>query len=87
MMIALAAVWITITGPPPSMMAAIMASATTRATCHGPLPIRVTRASPTNTPSTTPSTSSSRRRTRWVWATATVITATIGANTTDWRCR
>lgn len=81
MMIAVAAVWMTSTGPPPSMIAALIARPTTSATCHAPVPMNATSASPTATPNATPRMSSITRLIRWVCAMATVITATTGAKT------
>ena len=73
-----------ITEPPSSSTAADIASPTTSAICHGPLPIQPISASPTPTPTETPTTSSPTRRSRCPSETPRQTTAAIGAKNGCW---
>ncbi len=77
--------WSAITVPPSSSTAADMASATARATCHGPVPIAEMSTSPTPMPRDTPTISSTTRRSRWPSEMPSETTAAIGAKNA-WLC-
>ena len=57
--------WMTSSWPDDTTIAMAMASTTTTAICHGPVPSTVTMRSPTSTPIATPTVTSTMRRSRW----------------------
>ena len=65
--------------PEPSTSATVIAKATTSASCHQPVPSRITSRSAIAMPSVTPRTTSSARRPRWPWVSPSVIIADTGA--------
>ena len=66
-------------GPPSRKTAVAIASTTTSAICHGPLPMAEMIRSPTPIPTVTPATNSAERRVRAPRDTPSETTAAIGA--------
>src|SRR3954468_163490 len=73
------AAWLTSSGPPPTRIAVVIASATKSAICHVPCPIALVNRSPMSTPSETPTTISTVRRLRAPSVRPSEIVAAIGA--------
>ncbi len=59
------AAWIIISGPAPTSVASVIATADTTTICQTPAPKAVTKMSPTSTPTATPMATSTPRRMRF----------------------